>query len=81
MSHQSAFWNKIEKFKGNKYPKFIKEILNLCGYDNEYSIGLLNDKTILEIEQRVNCNKSVLKKTVYDEKENFQFLIGHKALL
>lgn len=81
MSYRSAFWCKLENFTGNKYPKFIKEILNFCGYDNEHSIVLLNEGSIIEIEEKVNSNKWLLKHTVYERNDTFKFLIGHKALV
>lgn len=74
-----SFWKKLEIYNGQKYPKFIKKILNSCTFD-EHSIPLLNKENLKEIELYVRKNPNLLKNTCYEHEnvENFHFKIGHK---
>lgn len=85
-----SLWNKYENLLGARFPKELKFILNICGFDTELSIAHLNNKIIEEIENIVNENItnnnvdliSVLKNTLYEKKSlPFRFLLGHKLLL
>lgn len=77
----------LEKFLGNKLPKFIKTILINSGFDNQLSILSITSDTITEIEsfvkQFVLVNKDLLKETAYKNVDipNFKFLPGHRDLL
>lgn len=82
MSRQSSIFKRLEKFTGGKYPIFIKDILESCGYDHESTLILLNENSIKEIESEVEGKKDLIKNTVYEHKDGpFSFLIGHKQLI
>lgn len=74
-------WSDLENFLSFKYPKVIKNILNICGFDNSLSLKGINEETIKLIEETVNENTSVLKGSVYEAKLPFKFLPGHKILI
>lgn len=80
-------FNRLEKFNGNKYPKFIKNILIYCGFENEISLSTINEKSIEEIEQNINQNIALLRGTNYIDTNGslisapFKFLLGHKSLI
>lgn len=75
-------FKRIEKHIGSKYPNFIKNILEFCGFDNDSTLLLLNEKSIEQIESEVDKNKHLVKDTVYEKKDGkFNFLIGHKELI
>lgn len=77
---------RLQKFSGDKYPKFIVNILKLCSFDG-HSLRNINENTIKDIEKFVQHNPIVLKNTVYqkdleaDDPVDFKFKIGHKYLL
>lgn len=82
MSRYSSTFTRLEKFAGNKYPIFIKNILEACGYDHESTLNLLNENSIKQIEREVDERKNLVKGTVYENKDGpFHFLIGHKELI
>lgn len=62
MSRQSttrnSIFTRLEKFAGNKYPIFIKNILEACGYDHESTLTLLTENSIKEIEREVDEKKN-----------------------
>lgn len=78
------FWREFEKLNNCKYPKVIKDILKLCAIDRATFVDI-NENTIVEIENLVNKNKSVLKNScyasAYEKDEKFQLLFGHRILL
>lgn len=83
-------WSKLESFSGHKYPKEIKYILNICGFDSELSLKEIKEQTIESIEEIVNNNLSqnnselieALKDSSYEGKPlPFKFLLGHKLLI
>lgn len=80
----NTFWKAFEEHSVCKYPKVIKDILNLCAIDRATFIDI-NENSIAEIECIVNQNKSVLKKScyesIYEKDEQFKFLFGHRLLL
>lgn len=89
MSFQSGL-HRIEDFTGIKYPKFLKDILVACGFENEASLEIINDKIIKDIENSISGSENLqikLKGTSYVKKDGalishpFKFLIGHKLLL
>lgn len=75
------FWNKFENFLGDRYPKFLLKILLNCGFDSKVSLQNINSEVVKQIEDYVNKNRYLLKNTVYEENEPFEFLIGHKVLI
>lgn len=53
-----------------------------CGFEDEISIGQINESAIKKIEEFVRNNKELLKDTKFENKsENFEFLLGHRCLL
>lgn len=83
-------WNRIERKLKHKFPKEIKSILSVSGFDCELSLKEINEKTIKKIEQFVTENIAAnkleiieaLKDTPYEGKAlPFQFLFGHKLLI
>lgn len=78
------FWTDFEKFTNCKYPSVLKKILNLCAIDRS-TFSDINEQIIVQIEQIVNENQSVLKNSVYanvsDGRKNFKFLFGHRLSL
>lgn len=80
------FWNCFQIYLGNsKLPNFLVDILKKTGYDSPISIELLDGERINEIEifieSNYGCAHSLLKETIYENKENFKFLPGHLTLL
>lgn len=59
----------------------IIKILRGTGYDSEFALECLDTENIREIEEFVNNERHILKDTVYENRLNFKFLPGHKALL
>lgn len=80
----SLFWREFEEFNNSKFPKVIKDILKLCAIDRATFVDITED-TIVQIENIVNKNKSVLKKSCYascyEKNEKFEFLFGHRLLI
>lgn len=81
MSRSRSIWQRIEASKGEKFPEFIKRILNYTGFDNAYSLQTLNEETITQIENTVNENRHLFANTIYERVEKFSFLLGHRNLL
>lgn len=80
------FWCSFQFFLGNsKLPQFLVEILKNCGYDSPISLELLDEEKIKEIEQFIEinfgCAHSLVRDTIYENKEQFKFLPGHLTLL
>lgn len=78
---RSNFWCNFEQFIGGKIPDFIKIILIECGFEDEISIGQINESAIEKIEEYVRKNKELLKDIKFENEENFVFLLGHRCLL
>lgn len=87
---RNKLWIDFENCLGFKFPKELKAILSISGFDSELSLKEINEKTIESIEQIVNENLSAnnleivsaLKGSVYEKKPlPFHFLLGHKILL
>lgn len=78
------FWKEFQDFNNCTFPKFIKDILNLCAIDKT-TLEQIDEKTITEIEKIVNQKKSILIKSPYakafEKDEEFKFLYGHRLLL
>lgn len=82
MSKKPSVIHKIERHLKSKLPNILQKILINCGFDNEASIKLINEDTIVLLEDYINKNKNIfLKKTNYKEDEKFEFSIGHKILI
>lgn len=82
MSRSSSVFKRLEQFTGNKYPIFIKNILEHFGYNDESTLLLLSQESIKQIEIEITAQKDLIKDTVYKKKDGvFQFLIGHKELI
>lgn len=90
MASHRNMWNAIEKITGI-IPKYLKNILELNGYDTPVVIQNITDEDILFFE---NFAKNEMENVIppgadladyYDRfstnKENFQILRGHKKLL
>lgn len=71
--------SQLEKFTGHKFPKFLKDILLFCGFDNLHSLKGLNEGTIKLIEKELEENKHSLKKTIYEGKEPVVFQLVIKV--
>lgn len=80
-SKKPQFWTEFEHFLGDRYPKFLINILLNCGFDSKVSLLNINAEVVKQIEDYVNKNRYLLKNTVYEENEPFEFLIGHKVLI
>lgn len=82
-----SVFKRIENFNGNKYPKYIKNILIHCGFENEISLGTINEESIEDIEKIINQNINLLRGTCYVNTNGtlistpFRFLLGHRALI
>lgn len=84
------FWNTIETKTGANIPSYIRNILNVNGFNNPMSISLLDDEDLNEMEksiqtERVKILNSKNQKAVFgpfDGHKDFYFLRGYrKALL
>lgn len=77
----------LETFNQAKYPKCIKQILILSGYDNYISLRAIDEEKLFELEQYVNQNRSILDDLrccfteIYRNQETFSFVLGHKAII
>lgn len=78
-----VFWSKFEKFVRNSIPDYIVKVLIETGFDNAISISELNNDDIKIIEEFVETNlKHIVEKSgIYDLKEKFVFLPGHRKLI
>lgn len=80
----SDIWVFTEEKMRIKIPLVIKHILELCGYDNCYSIATIEDRDIDYIANEVRKGKlgaeMVLKESVETIK-NFEFTRGHRKLI
>lgn len=56
-------------------------ILFDTGFESLHSIEAITKESIDEIEKYVNENRSVILNTIYENKLDFKFLPGHRALL
>lgn len=86
----NKLWSDLENFLEFKFPKELKIILQIAGFDSELSLKEINEKAIESIEQVVDENItgnnteiiSVLKDSIYGRKpQPFRFLLGHKILI
>lgn len=84
------FWHNFEKFVGDRYPKFINEILFKAGFDNKLSLKLIDEKTIGDLEKFIEKNRYLLKNTSYEKNtqeninpsiDHFKFSLGHRLLI
>lgn len=51
------------------------------GYNHEFALETFKDDDIKKVEKFINQNKHFLKKTVYENIPEFEFLPGHRAVL
>lgn len=81
---------KIEKLTKSKIPNHLKKILKFTGFDTEFALVNINEKSIKEIEEFVNAEKTLLARLLVKTKyENicvtlgakFQFDIGDRTAL
>lgn len=82
---KGPIYTRLENFNKTKYPYLIKKILKSTGYDSEYSLKTICEKSIETIEKTINENRArfndILEKTVYDKTIPFSFLLGHKVVI
>lgn len=71
----------MENFYGQKFPSCLKVILTKSGYDNNYAFEAICEDNVVKIENFVNENKHIVKKTVYEKSVPFKFLPGHRAII
>lgn len=62
-------------------PDFLLNILLETGFDTQASLELLTNESIKEIEEYVNQNRNLTINTIYEQKEQFKLLPGHRALM
>lgn len=85
------FWNFIEKNMGCVIPKYLKNILKLCGFDNAQSIKTLTDSDFSHLVTfaKVKMNKFIPVGSdpqdyyhIFSKNpEDFEILFGHVRLL
>lgn len=77
------FWADFEAFVGHKFPKILKDILNINGLDNELAFEFIDSNAIDNLEKVVNENKEILKKSSYEKTIELpsKFSFGHRLLL
>lgn len=64
-----------------KIPSDIAHILYECGFDTKTSLLNIDEGTITEIEEFINGNRQILRKTTYDGVGVFKFKPGHKRFI
>lgn len=74
------FWTKFENHSSTKYSPILNFFLKKCGIDRT-SFSDITEDTIKQIEIEINKDKSILKKSVYDETKEFKLSIGHRLSL
>lgn len=75
-------FNKLESFVGYKYPKFITDILLKHGFDCEYAIEQINEKTLEQLESEIKEPLYENSSENLDENcKSFKFLLGHRAII
>lgn len=62
-------------------PDCIHKILKETGFDSEDALLELNDISISIIEEFVQQDRIILKESIYENREPFKFLPGHRVLL
>lgn len=62
-------------------PDYIVNILRNSGFESLSALALLEANSIDEIEKFVNENRLLVVDTIYNNKKEFKFLPGHRALL
>lgn len=81
--------DQLEKFTEIQFPKVIKDILILTGFDDFYTLCMINEETLKSIENEVQeeliKSDAIIKGSVYQKfsKNNipFKFLLGHKVAI
>lgn len=92
MSPESEhFWNEVEKILKCSFPKYIKNLMSIRGFDNKISILELDNTDINDIENFVrddlktflpeNANPRDFYGLYENNKKNFKFLPGHIKLI
>lgn len=68
-----------------KLPKFLKSILITSGYDCKSALQVLDEQSIIDIEEFVQTNRGkfaeILKDTKYENITLFKFRPGHRKLI
>lgn len=87
---QKDFWTSFQSYLShNRIPEFIVQILKKPGYDTPFSVQLLDENKVKDIDEsitkRLNSIKYIFENTEYESvessSESFELLPGHKTLL
>lgn len=87
MKRKGRIFIQLQRFKKNRYPQFIKEILLGSGFDTAAALRCIKKSTIAEIEKFVSNRTDLLKGTDYVDDQNrlkntpFKFMLGHEILI
>lgn len=71
----------LNQLLGENIPQDISKILAKSGYDTIWSLKNINENDILNIEEYINEQPSILKGTTYENIQKFKFKPGHKKFL
>lgn len=81
-------WNKISNLFEESFPKCVKIILSVCGYDTIASLRSLNGQSVLEIQRQVRLyfqstiqDLSCCHSNFYKQQLEFEFLPGHRDFI
>lgn len=72
------FWPKFEYHIRDRIPDFLIKLLKKAGYDTAFSIKLLNNELLDELESFANEQQ---KPQLQPEQKRFKLLPGHRATL
>lgn len=78
---QDDVFERLEKFIGERFPESVIKILKATGYVTENILKLIDESQINKIEGFVRKNRGILKDTSYENRNDFEFLPGHRVLL
>lgn len=89
MAFNGKALDQLENFTEIQFPKVIKDILILTGFDDFYTLCMINEETLKSIENEVqeelNKSDAIIKGSIYQKffknKIPFKFLLGHKVAI
>lgn len=87
-SKEVDFFESLEDFNGSKYPECVKRFLCHAAYDTKNSCLLLDEKSIVELEQYImETGKEIIEQLSccnsqsYQNQQQFRFLPGHRSCI
>lgn len=87
ITHNTSFWNNIEKYVDDVLPDIIKDILAMTGFESEICVKNITAEDISNIEKHIDKEKKLWAKKYpqiygpYKEGSIFKLLPGHSKFI